>query len=67
MGCKMTDLEKNFVRAFNTPSGRVVLEHLRKITLERTMGPNATDAELRWVAAQCALGRQIEHLSSGGK
>ena len=63
----MTDLEKNFVRTFNTPSGRVVLEHLRKITVERTMGPNATDAELRWVEAQRALYHQIERLSVGGK
>jgi len=63
----MTDLEKNFVRTFNTPSGSKVLEHLRKITVERALGPNASDAELRWVAAQCALFRQIEHLSTGGK
>ena len=64
----MTDLEKNFVRAFNTPSGRVVLEHLRKMTVERTLGPNASDAELRWVEAQRALVHQIERMSSvGGK
>ena len=63
----MTDLEKNFVRAFNTPSGRVVLQHLRKITVERTLGPNAADSEMRWVEAQRALVRQIERLSMGGK
>lgn len=63
----MTDTEKNFVRTFNTPSGVAVLEHLRKITVERTLGPNATDAELRWTEAQRALVRQIEHLSMGGK
>lgn len=63
----MTDLEKNFVRAFNSPSGRVVLEHLRKITIERTLGPNASDAELRWTEAQRALVHQIERLSVGGK
>ena len=62
----MTDLEKNFVRTFNTPSGRVVLEHLRKITVERTYGPNASDAELRWVEAQRALVHQIERMSSVG-
>ena len=63
----MTDLEKNYVRTFSTPSGRIVLEHLRKITVERTLGPNATDAELRWLEAQRALFRQIERLSLGGK
>lgn len=62
----MTDLEKNFVRTFSTPSGRVVLEHLRKITVERNMGANASDAELRWVEAQRALVHQIERLSMGG-
>lgn len=62
----MTDLEKFFVRTFETPSGHTVLEHLRKITVERTLGPNATDAELRWLEAQRALVHQIEHLSAGG-
>ena len=63
----MTDIEKNFVRTFSTPSGMVVLEHLRKMTVERTLGPNASDAELRWIEAQRALVRQIERLSMGGK
>ena len=62
----MTDLEKNFVRTFSTPSGRAVLEHLRKITVERNLGANASDAELRWVEAQRALVHQIERLSMGG-
>ena len=63
----MTDIEKNFVRTFSTPSGMVVLEHLRKMTVERTLGPNASDAELRWIESQRALVRQIERLSMGGK
>ena len=63
----MTDLEKNFVRTFSTPSGRMVLEHLRKITIERALGPNARDSELSWVAAQCALVHQIERMAVGGK
>ena len=60
----MTDIEKHFVRAFNTPSGRVVLEHLRKITIERVMGANATDEELRWAAAQSALVHHIERMGT---
>ena len=63
----MTDLEKNFVRTFNTPSGRVVLEYLRKITVDRNIGPNASNEELRWTEAQRALVRLIERLSTGGK
>ncbi|MBO4626173.1 MAG: hypothetical protein J5679_02780 [Alphaproteobacteria bacterium] len=62
----MTDLEKDFVRTFATPSGQRVLEHLRKITIERTLGANATDAELRWGEAQRALVHKIENMSSVG-
>lgn len=63
----MTETEKNFARTFNTPSGRAVLEHLRRITVERVLGPNATDAELRGLEAQRALVHQIEQLSERGK
>lgn len=63
----MTDIEKIFVRTFSTPSGQMVLEHLRKMTVERTLGVNSTDAELRWIEAQRALVHQIEKLSEGGK
>lgn len=63
----MTETEKNFARTFNTPSGRAVLEHLRKITVERVLGPKATDAELRGLEAQRALVHQIEQLSERGK
>lgn len=59
----MTDIEKHFVRAFSTPSGRIVLEHLRKITIERVMGANVTNDELRWAAAQSALVHQIERMA----
>ena len=61
----MTDLEKHFVRAFNSPSGKAVLEHLRKITIERIMGANVTDEELRWAAVQSALVHQIERMAKG--
>ena len=63
----MTETEKNFARTFGTPDGRAVLAHLRKITIERVLGPNATDAELRGIEAQRALVHQIEQLSERGK
>ncbi len=63
----MNDVEKNFARTFMSPAGRAVMAHLRKITIERVLGPNATDAELRWLEAQRALVRQIEQLSERGK
>ena len=61
------DLEKNYARTFASPNGVVVLSHLRKITIERVLGPNASDAELRGLEAQRALVHQIENLIERGK
>ena len=58
----MQDLEKQYARTFQTPAGRAVLRHLRQITIERTLGPNATDNELRWAEANRAFVRQIENM-----
>ncbi len=58
----MQELEKQYARTFQTPSGRAVLQHLRQITLERTLGPNASDNELRWAEANRAFVRQIENM-----
>jgi len=63
----MQDLEKQYVRTFGTPTGRAVLGHMRKITIERTLGPNATDAELRWAEANRAFVHQIEQMIARGK
>lgn len=63
----MTDISINYARCFGTPSGRAVLDHLRKITVERTLGPNATDNELRWAESQRALVRQIETQIARGR
>jgi len=56
----MQEIEKQYARVFQTPSGKAVLQHMRKITIERTLGPNATDAELRWAEANRAFVHQIE-------
>ena len=58
----MQELEKQYARTFQTPSGKAVLQHLRKITIERVLGPNATDNELRWAEATRAFVRQIESM-----
>lgn len=63
----MTNIEQNYARCFGTPAGRVVLEHLRKITVARTLGPNASDNELRWAESQRALVRQVEALIARGR
>lgn len=63
----MKDIEQNYTRTFSTASGAAVLAHLRKITIERVLGPSATDAELRGLEAQRALVHQIENLIERGK
>ena len=63
----MTDISLNYARCFGTPSGRAVLDHLRKITIERTLGANASDGELHWAESQRALVRQIESQIARGR
>ena len=62
----MSELEKQYARTFVGNSGKQVLAHLRSITVERIMGPNVTNEELRWWAAQNALVHQIENLVKRG-
>lgn len=61
------NIEHDYARTFCTPSGARVLAHLRKITIERVLGANATDAELRGLEAQRSLIHQIENLTNRGK
>ncbi len=63
----MNDLEQNYARTFSTAAGAIVLQHLRRITIERVLGPNATDAELRGLESQRALVHQIENMIQRGK
>ena len=62
----MNDIEKHYARIFNTPSGKQVLNHLRNITIERIIGQNISNEDLRWWAAQNALVHQIENLIQRG-
>ena len=62
----MNEIEKQYARIFSTPAGKQVLGHLRNITIERTLGQNVTNDELRWWAAQCALVHQIENFIKRG-
>lgn len=63
----MKNMSVNYARCFGTPAGRAVLSHLRSITIERTMGPNASDHELRWAESQRALVRNIESQVARGR
>lgn len=62
----MQDIEKQYARAFATNAGQQVLTHLRSITIERIIGPNVSNEDLRWWAAQNALIHQIENLIKKG-
>lgn len=61
------ELEKNYVRCFETSAGKAVLQHLREITIERFLGTNATDSELRSLEGARTLVHQIEMLIERGK
>lgn len=63
----MTDIEKNYTRCFSSPSGVAVLQHLRQITIDRVLGVNCSDFELRWLEAQRSLVRYIETLVHRGR
>lgn len=63
----MKDIEQNYARTFATDAGAMVLRHLRKMTIERVLGPDATDAQLRGLEAQRALVHQIETMIERGK
>ena len=63
----MNDIEKSYARAFSTPDGQKVLAHLRSITIERFLGPDATPAVLRTLEGQRAIVHQIESLIERGK
>ncbi len=63
----MKNIQKFYARCFNTDSGTCVLEHLRSITIERFLGANATEAELRFLEAQRALVHQILNTIERGK
>ncbi|MBR4624817.1 MAG: hypothetical protein IKP35_00075 [Alphaproteobacteria bacterium] len=62
----MKDIEKQYARTFLSASGKQVLAHLRSITVERIVGPNITNDDLRWWAAQNALIHQIENFIKRG-
>lgn len=63
----MNEIEKHYFRVFSSASGKQVLKHLRTMTIERVVGPNLSNEELRWWAAQNALVHQIENFIKKGE
>jgi len=46
------ELCRAFAHCFAGADGRMVLEHLKRVILERRLPPNASDAELRHLEGQ---------------
>ena len=46
------NIEHDFVRVFNTPSGKRVLKYLVNLSLGRYLPPNATNEELHYLEGQ---------------
>ena len=61
------DLNRTFTRCFRSPDGQRVLAHLRKMTLERALGPAAPDTLLRHLEGQRQLVAHIENLIARGQ
>ena len=45
-------VDEAFVACFAGPAGRIVLDQLRRVFLDRRVAPSASDAELRHVEGQ---------------
>ena len=63
-GTEETAVRDAFVRVFGSDAGRQVLAHLRRLTIERRLPPDAPDALLRFVEGQRSLVGQIEWLAT---
>jgi len=63
----MKETEKIFARIFSGPDGAHALKYLRDITIERFLGPDATEPRLRDMESRRALVHQIEQMIERGK
>ncbi|MEI6987319.1 MAG: hypothetical protein WCK65_14450 [Rhodospirillaceae bacterium] len=61
------DLATAFARCFGDEDGQRVLGHLRALTLERTLGPDAPDNALRHLEGQRQLVLAIQTLVARGR
>jgi len=60
-------IERAFARCFAGPEGAVALAHLRRLTLERALGPEADAATLRHLEGQRQLVTRIAALVERGR
>jgi len=60
-------LARACARVFRDQDGAVVLEHLRGLTTDRVLGPEASDAALRTLEGQRALIAHLTRLIAEGR
>ena len=58
----MKEVQHAMVRLMNTADGKMVLEHLKSRTLNRTLAPDATTQELWYLEGQRALIAYLDNL-----
>jgi hypothetical protein len=61
------ELARAFARCFGSPEGETVLRHLTDMTLRRTLGPDAGDAQLRHLEGQRQLVAYVHALMARGR
>ena len=61
------DLDRNFVRTFDTNPGAQVLDYLRLTILDREMAPDCSDAALRHQEGRRSVVREILRMIERGK
>lgn len=61
------EIRTAFAKCFVTREGRIVLSYLRRITLERYLGPESTADELRHLEGQRHLVSQITTLCADNR
>ncbi len=62
-GMSDEEIRNAYVRCFASREGRIVLSHLRKITIERYLGPDSSSDALRHLEGQRHLVSCILSLS----
>lgn len=60
-------LNDAFAHTFATPAGKIVLQHLKEITLARVCGPDASEGQLRYLEGQRFLAQVIINRIERGK
>lgn len=61
------DLARSFARCFKGGDGAIVLRHIRQTILDRRLGPDATDAELRFLEGQRSIAAHILSMIDRGR